>query len=287
MLERSHLGNEIGRLDQSLGCVAAGDETCTRPARLQRVYDFFDREIVVAQHHIELVKNDQVIAFIRHHLGCGVPRSARGGDVAGAVLCFPSEPLAHNAVIDQIFKSLESELFPGAPGALDELHQTHAQAVASCAEHKAEGRGGFPLPRPGVDHDETLLDRLACDQSVLEGLTFLHLLGMALVVRRFIAGHETLAIAWKKVPETLPRRVPRSPIGRPAESVIRERRIVAGAKHFRVVEFMPADASAAGPSGPPAFSTALRYPKCRFLLIEGCRDAEQARHCVACPLRIS
>src|SRR4029079_17887577 len=92
-------------------------------------------------------------------------------------------------------------------------------AVSGRAQYETEGCGGFPLARPGVDHDEAFFDRLACDLAILECLALFHLLGMALVARRFIVDHGTLAMAWKKVPETLPRRVPRSPIGRPAESV--------------------------------------------------------------------
>src|SRR5579883_514260 len=61
------------------------------------------------------------------------------------------------------------------PGALDELHHADAMAASQHAQREPEGRRRFALARPGMDHQQALLDGLASDLGILDGLAFLHL----------------------------------------------------------------------------------------------------------------
>ena len=72
-------------------------------------------------------------------------------------------------------KRLEGVALAGAPGALDELDDADAAAVAEHAEREAEGGGGLALAGAGVDDEEAFLGGLGGDLGVLDGLAVGHL----------------------------------------------------------------------------------------------------------------
>src|SRR5712671_3180960 len=73
---------------------------------------------------------------------------------AGAVLGVPGEPLPHGAAGDEIGEAGEHGALAGAPGPLDELHDTDPHAVAEAAQYHAESGGRFTLAGTGVDDQQ-------------------------------------------------------------------------------------------------------------------------------------
>ena len=76
----------------------------------------------------------------------------------------------------------------GAPGALDELHDAHPEAVADGAEDHAEGGGGFSLALAGVDDEQPALLGLGGEDLVARLLLLFHLFGVIGVALRL--GHQ-------------------------------------------------------------------------------------------------
>ena len=73
------------------------------------------------------------------------------------------------------------------PGPLDELHHADALAAPKHAQRQSKRGGGFAFAGPGMDNQQTLLDRLGRDFRILHGFTFGHFgampLGFDLIVR--------------------------------------------------------------------------------------------------------
>ena len=77
--------------------------------------------------------------------------------------------------------ALEHVALAGIPGALDELHDADAHAMAQTAHHHAEGSGRFALAGAGMDDDEAALLGLGSEDLGARRLALGHLLGMAAV----------------------------------------------------------------------------------------------------------
>ena len=94
---------------------------------------------------------------------------------------------------------------------------------------------------------------------------------------------QPLAMAWKKVPVTLPRRPPEAPSGLPWPSArSAKRRVGAGVGHLRIVEFVAAHRRCRPrPSGPVGAQRACAVAEVHLALGEAGRMAEQAEHRVA------
>jgi hypothetical protein len=109
-----------------------------------------------------------------------------------AVLGLPGEALAHHLDLDQIGEAREQMALAGVAAALDELHHTELAAMAEAAHGQAPRRRALALARPGVDDQQTLLDRLGRVDPVLGRLDPGHLLTVRLVYLGFGCGHGCL-----------------------------------------------------------------------------------------------
>ncbi len=147
----------------------------------QHVQHLVERQVVVAQHDVELVEQHEAIGGIGDHRLRLLPRRAGGGDVAGAVLGLPGEAFAHGAACDEIGKARQHRALAGLPRAFDELHDADAHGVADAAHHHAEGGGRFALAGAGMDDEEAALLRLGGEDLGARRLALRHLLGVARV----------------------------------------------------------------------------------------------------------
>ena len=87
-------------------------------ARTERGDHGVEVEIVVAQRDIELVENDELEARIVHQFARFRPSALGRGDIAGAILRFPGETLAHRVPDDLIAELRQRVALGGVPGAL-------------------------------------------------------------------------------------------------------------------------------------------------------------------------
>src|SRR5215467_288086 len=156
-------------------------------SRRERRDDGGKIEIIVAQCDIELVQNQHAEIRISHEFARFRPGAFGGGDIAGAVLRFPGETLAHRVPNELIAKARQCVAFGRMPGALDELHHADTLSAAEHAQRQSECRRRFALAGAGVDDQQSLLDRLGGDFGVLHGLALDHFgampLGFALIDR--------------------------------------------------------------------------------------------------------
>src|SRR3954447_20223752 len=136
VLDQRHLGDEVGDLQERRRRVAAGDDDM-QIARLalQHGHDLVERQIVVAQHDVQLVEQHHPVGWVGDHIPGRFPGGAGGGDVAGAVLRVPGEPLPHRAAGDEIGKPRQHGALAGVPGALDELHHPDPEPVPDAAQY--------------------------------------------------------------------------------------------------------------------------------------------------------
>ena len=176
VLDQRHLGDEVGGLDQlGLGVAAGDDDVQIARLRLQRRHDLVERQIVVAQHDVQLVEQHQPIGRVGDHRLRRFPGGARGGDVAGAVLGVPGKALAHRPAGHEIAKAFERRPLAGAPRALDELDDADPHAVAEAAQHHAEGGGRLALAGAGMDDQQPALLGLGRQHAVARRLAPRHL----------------------------------------------------------------------------------------------------------------
>src|SRR3546814_291549 len=167
MLHLSHLGHQVGRVDEfRLGVAAGHDDVQHLRALAEKVHHLAERQVVVAQRNVDLVEQDHVVgatlfgikgaaAGVDHLLG-GLPGRRGGGDVARAVLGIPGEALAHRLDGHLIAEALQRGALAGLPLALPELHDADPHAVAQRAEHQAEGSRRLALALAGLDDEEPL-----------------------------------------------------------------------------------------------------------------------------------
>src|SRR3954453_21440197 len=158
MLDQRHLGDEVGDLHERLLRVTAVDDDM-QIARLvaQHGNDLVERQIVVAQHDVQLVEQHHPVGWVGDHIPGRFPGGAGGGDVAGAVLRVPGEPLSHCAAGDEIGKPRQHGALAGVPGALDELHHPDPEPVPDAAQYYAECGSRFALAGAGMDDQEAAL----------------------------------------------------------------------------------------------------------------------------------
>jgi len=124
MLHQRHLGDEVGDLDQFLFCIAPRQDNMRhrRLFRLQEPNHLIDRQVVIAERNVDLVEQDHAVPLIADQLLRLLPALPCGGDVAGLVLRFPGEALAHGVELAEVAKvALDQSPLAGIPGALDEL----------------------------------------------------------------------------------------------------------------------------------------------------------------------
>jgi hypothetical protein len=158
MFDLAHLGDQIGQLDQARMRVAAGaDDMDVLGARGQRGDNFFGVEHAVADDVIDLIQDDQVVSSAlnlreaelpgllaqAHVFGIGL----RAADFHKAASHGPNLDL----VVAQEFGCVKLAVMPGA---FNELHHEHAQALTHGAKGGAEGTRGLPFSRAGVDDEE-------------------------------------------------------------------------------------------------------------------------------------
>src|SRR5690606_1965576 len=103
---------------------------------------------------------DHLVSRISDHPLRLIPGRTRRADVAGAVLGFPGESLAHGVDRHLVREPLQDLALAGLPPALDELHDADAEAVADAAHHHAEGGRRLALALAGMDDQQALLDGL-------------------------------------------------------------------------------------------------------------------------------
>ena len=151
----------------------------------KRFQHFFKRQVVVAQHDVELIQDHHVVSPIGDHLLGGLPRVPGRFYVARPVLGLPGEAFAHGADHHLIGEGGKGMAFAGLPLALDELHDADLHAVADRPHGEAEGGGRLSLARPGVDDEEALLDGLGGEDPVAHLLALARLLVGPAVDLRF------------------------------------------------------------------------------------------------------
>src|SRR2546430_979763 len=95
MLDQGHFGDEVGQLDQRRMSVAAGDDHVLVGGLFvaQKTQHRFDRQIVVAQHDVELIQQDHAVAIVADQLLGALPAFRRRRDIAFPVLRFPAKAL--------------------------------------------------------------------------------------------------------------------------------------------------------------------------------------------------
>src|SRR6516162_6495601 len=177
VLDKGHFGYQIGRLDELGPGIAAGhDDVQVTRLGLQCRDDFVERQVVVAQHDVELVEQHQPVGAIGDHRLGRLPRLARGGDVAGPILGVPGEALAHRPASHELTEPLERDALAGGPHALDELDDADPHAVAETTQHypKCGGRLAFSLT--GMDDQQPTLLGLGGQHALACRLAPRHLL---------------------------------------------------------------------------------------------------------------
>ena len=182
MFDQGHFRYQIGDLHERRLGVASGYHHVLLPGLVfQRLEHLLEGQVIIAQYDIEFVENYHVIARIGDHfLGC-LPRPARRGDIAGAVLGVPGEALAHGLQCDELGEAGENGAFAGLPHALDELDDPDPHAVANRPDRQAEGGGRLALALAGIDDDEAAFFRLGRQDFVPGRLLLRHLLGVTAV----------------------------------------------------------------------------------------------------------
>src|SRR5688572_26516287 len=148
------------------------------------------------------------IADQRHRL---LPRGARGGDIAGAILRFPRKTLAHRMKRDLPAEFFQRRTFAGLPFALYELHDADLHAIAKRTKDQPEGGGRLPLSLAGVDDEEALLDGLRRDDLVARRLLPPHLLGVPgidLVFAHPVRLHRSYPVRMSSCPDLIRASIP-------------------------------------------------------------------------------
>ena len=168
--------------------------TTCRSGRLaeQAVHHLLDRQVVLAQHDVELVEDHEVQVGVGQHAQRLVPGGARRRDVALAILRLPGKTFAHDLDVDQIGETRQEEALAGLAPALDELHDAEPQTVPERAHRQAPGRRALALAGPGMNDQQALLDGLRRVDAVLDGLDLGHLVAVRLVHIRFARRHRRL-----------------------------------------------------------------------------------------------
>src|SRR5262249_27610497 len=87
--------------------------------------------------------------------------------------------LAHGVPGHLVRERGEGVALRRAPCSFHELHDADPMPATEHAQRDAESRRGFPLAGAGMDDEETFLDRLAGDLSVLHRFALRHLGAMA------------------------------------------------------------------------------------------------------------
>src|SRR5581483_4634443 len=79
------------------------------------------RQVIVVQHHIQLIENDQTEGFVAEKSDGLLPRLAGAGNVLLAVLGVPGEAVAHRVDFDGEIEPANKVRLAGGNGTLDEL----------------------------------------------------------------------------------------------------------------------------------------------------------------------
>jgi len=195
---RTHLGHEIGGLDhRRLGVAAGHDHVQIGSPRHQPRHHLIERQIIVAQRDVEFVEHDKVDAGIIEQALRNGPGALAGRDIARLVLRLPGKAFPGGVPDHAVAERFERRLLAGGP-TLDELHHADAPAMAERSQRETEGRRGFALARPGVDHQQALGDGFGRFFGVLDRLAFDHLgavpFGLALGLVGIDLGHGFLRL---------------------------------------------------------------------------------------------
>ena len=141
---RSAAASSVG-----LGVAAGDDDVQVGAAGGERGDDAAEVEVVVAQRDVELVE-DRGARCVGSAISASAFAQARSAAATSRaqVLGLPGEALAHGVPGDPVAEGGERVALAGVPGALDELHDADAAAVAEHAQREAEG-GGATCPCRG------------------------------------------------------------------------------------------------------------------------------------------
>src|SRR5574344_2388015 len=92
MLDLAHLGDEVRRRDQRLGRAAPGADHVQALVPRRDVREHFgERQVIVGEHHVELVEQEETELRVAQVATHDLPAGAAAGNVGGAVLRLPSE----------------------------------------------------------------------------------------------------------------------------------------------------------------------------------------------------
>src|SRR5215207_2750657 len=188
VLHLGHLGDQVGRVEQPLIGVTAGDHDVLMTGPVpQRGHHLVDVHPTPLHRVGELVQDVQVMGLGRDPALDLPPALQRVGRVVlfGAGLARPAPPLAHLVPLDgaalacclvHLVERPERRLLADLPlGALDELEHADVPALVPAAQRHPEGGGRLTLHLAGVHHHQRPGPTLPRGQAVLRYDTWLPL----------------------------------------------------------------------------------------------------------------
>src|ERR1700682_410063 len=191
MFYQSHLGHEIGHLDQGSMRVAAGDDDMLvgRLLVAQKIQHILDRQIFVAQYDVELIQHHHAVTIVADEFFRALPARGGGGDVAGAILRLPGKALAHDVQRRQLRKFRQHPRLAGVPRRrLRKLYDSDGIAMTDMAKHHADRGGGLALAGAGMDDQQALLASFSGHDLVARGLVLACFFLVASVFRVIVLG---------------------------------------------------------------------------------------------------
>ncbi len=151
-----------------MGVAAGADDVDALGTVFEGFDDFIGVEHFVADGVVDLIEDDEFVFSTVDGVAACLPALLRELDVGR--ISFGAADFYEAASHGADFKLFVAEHFGGVefavvPGAFDELHHQHAQALAHGAERSAQRASGLALARPGVNDEESFFFRH--DESTL------------------------------------------------------------------------------------------------------------------------
>ena len=113
MLDHRHLRDEVGHFQKRGLGITPRDHDVQHGAFLRELrHHVGQRQVIVAEHDVELVEDHHVERWIAQELDGFLPRALGRRDVALAVLRLPGEPFAQGVNLDSLARFREAPPLP-------------------------------------------------------------------------------------------------------------------------------------------------------------------------------